>query len=120
MNSEGFKGLYVWQKGIELAVFIYQITQSGDFSKDYSLRNQIRDAAVSIPSNIAEGDELATDKQAIKHFYISKGSCAEVLTQAIIAQKIGYLNITEFRELEFRCTELSKMLAKLIAARSKS
>lgn len=119
MNSEGFKGLYVWQKGIELAVFIYQITQGIDFSKDYSLRNQIRAAAVSIPSNIAEGDELATDKQAIKHFYISKGSCAEVLTQAIIAQKIGYLNITEFKELEFRCTELSKMLAKLIVARSK-
>jgi len=41
MNLEGFKGLYVWQKGIELAVFIYQITQSGDFSKDYCLRNQI-------------------------------------------------------------------------------
>ena len=62
MSSEGFKGLYVWQKGIELAVFIYQITQNDYFSKDYSLRNQIRDAAVSIPSNIAEGDELATDK----------------------------------------------------------
>ena len=119
MNSEGFKGLYVWQKGIELAVFIYQITQSGDFSKDYSLRNQIRDAAVSIPSNIAEGDELATDKQAIRHFQISKGSCAEVLTQAIIAQKIGYLDITEFEKLEFRCTELSRMLAKLIVERSK-
>ena len=53
-----------------------------------------------------------------KHFYIAKGSCAEVLTQAIIAQKIGYLDITEFKDLEFRCTELSRMLAKLIAARS--
>ena len=119
MNSEGYRGLHVWQKGIELAVFIYQITKSDDFSKDYCLRNQIRNAAVSIPSNIAEGDELATDKQAIKHFYISKGSCAEVLTQAIIAQRIGYLDSTEFRELESRCTELSRMLAKLIAARSK-
>ena len=118
MNSEGFKGLFVWQKGVELAVFIYQITQNGDFSKDYSLRNQIRDAAVSIPSNIAEGDELGTDKQSIKHFYIAKGSCAEVLTQAIIAQKIGYLDITGFKELEFRCTELSRMLAKLITVRS--
>lgn len=120
MNSEGFRGLRVWQKGIELAVFIYQITNSGDFSKDYTLRNQIRNAAISIPSNIAEGDELNTDKQAVKHFYISKGSCAEVLTQAIIAQKIGYLDVTEFKELECRCIELSKMLAKLIAARSKS
>lgn len=119
MNSEGFRGLYVWQKGIELAVFIYRITQKDNFVKDYSLRKQIRNAGVSIPSNIAEGDELGTDKQSIKHFYIAKGSCAEVLTQAIIAQKIGYLDITEFKELEFRCTELSRMLATLITARSK-
>jgi len=112
MSSEGYKGLRVW--------LVYRITENGKFASDYSLRNQIRDAAVSIPSNIAEGDELNTDKQAIRHFYISKGSCAEVLTQAVIAQKIGYFDAAAFNELESRCTELSKMLAKLIAARSKS
>ena len=89
-----------------------------NFAQFFPPRNQIRDAAVSIPCNIAEGDELGTDKQSIKHFYIAKGSCAQVLTQAIIAQKIGYMDITEFKELEFRCTELSGMLAKLITARS--
>ena len=120
MSLEGYKGLRVWEKGIELAVFVYRITESGKFASDYGLRNQIRDAAVSVPSNIAEGDELNTDKQANRHFYISKGSCSEVLTQGIIAQKIGYMDTPVFNELESRCAELSKMLAKLIAARSKS
>ena len=97
MSSEGFRGLRVWQKGIELAVFIYQITNKREFIKDYGLRNQIRDAGVSIPSNIAEGDELDTDRQAIRHFYIAKGSCAEVLTQEIIAHKIGSIDEPEFK-----------------------
>ena len=59
---------------------------------DYGLRDQIRRAAVSIPSNISEGDELDTNKQAVKFFYIAKGSSAEVLTQAIIALEIGYID----------------------------
>jgi len=57
VGKGGFKELRVWQKGKDLAVYIYQITNTGDFAKDYSLRDQIRRAVVSIPSNIAEGDE---------------------------------------------------------------
>ncbi len=79
----------------------------------------MRRAAISIPSNIAEGDELKTDKQAIRHFYMAKGSSAEVLTQAIIAHEIGYIAIDAFNEIESRCMEVSGMLSRLIAARSK-
>ena len=120
MGKQGFRSLLVWQKGKDLAVYIYRITQVGPFNNDYSLRDQIRRAGVSIPSNIAEGDELDTDKQAIRHFYIAKGSSAEVLTQAIIAFEIEYINKTTFEEIERRCIEISKMLSKLISARSKS
>ena len=73
-----FQDLKVWQRAKDLAVHIYKLTGKGAFSKDYSLRDQIRRATVSIPSNIAEGDDIGSDKQAIRHFYIAKGSAAEV------------------------------------------
>jgi four helix bundle protein len=57
MAKTGFKELRVWQKGKDLAVYIYQITNTGDFAQEYGLRDQIRRAAVSIPSNIVEGDD---------------------------------------------------------------
>ena len=120
MGREGFKSLRVWQKGKELAVLVYDLTSNGPFGSDFGFRDQMRRAAVSIPSNIAEGDELKTDKQAIRHFYMAKGSSAEVLTQAIIAHEIGYIAIDTFKEIESRCMEVSGMLSRLIAARSKS
>lgn len=96
MGKGGFKSLKVWQRSKELAVHIYNITNTGAFNKDYGLRDQIRRAAVSIASNIAEGDERETDKEAVRYFYVAKGSSAEVLTQAIIAHEIGYVTKETF------------------------
>ena len=118
MSKKGFRSLRVWQKGKDLAVYIYKITNAGVFARDHGLRDQIRRAAVSIPSNIAEGDELDTDKQSIRHFYIAKGSSAEVLTQAVIALEIGYIEENTFSDIERGCIEVSKMLSRLISARS--
>ena len=87
-----FQDLKVWQRSKDLAVYIYKLTDKGAFAKDFSLRDHIRRATVSIPSNIAEGDDLGSNKQAIRHFYIAKGSAAETLTQAIIALEIGYID----------------------------
>ncbi|MCP5007712.1 MAG: four helix bundle protein [Planctomycetes bacterium] len=70
MSGKGFRDLIVWQKAKDLAVFIYKNTDSGNINKDYGLRDQIRRAAISIPSNIAEGDERETDKEAVRFFYI--------------------------------------------------
>ena len=120
MSKNGFKGLNVWQKSKDLVVYIYRMTNTENFKKDYLLRDQRRRAAVSIPGNIAEGDERETDKEAVRYFYIAKGSSAEVLTQAIIAYEIGYIQEEIFKELEHRCTQISGMLSKLISARSKS
>ena len=115
-----FKKLKVWQRGKDLAVSIYKAAAESPFAKDFGLKDQIRRAAVSIPSNIAEGDELGTDKQGIRHFYIAKGSSAEVLTQAIIALEIGYLANDKFNYIENECQAISSMLARLIQARSRS
>lgn len=113
-----FKELRVWQYAKELAVIIYKVTQSAAFAKDYGLKDQIQRSAVSIPSNIAEGDELETNKQSVRHFYIAKGSSAELCTQIIIAHEIGYLSKTEADKLIDECRKISIMLSKLIHARS--
>jgi len=114
-----FRELKVWQRAKDLAIYIYKISDQGIFAKDYSLRDQIRRAAVSIASNIAEGDELGTDKQSIRFFYTAKGSSAEVLTQAIIALEIGYIKEEAFHYIEEECQGISGMLTRLIQARSK-
>jgi len=114
-----FQKLHVWQLAKDLAVQIYKLTQSSTFSKDFGLRDQIQRSAVSIPSNIAEGDDLETDKQSIRHFYIAKGSSAELLTQLIIAEEIGYLDNETSNKLTNDCKIISVMLTKLINARGK-
>jgi four helix bundle protein len=115
-----FQELKVWQRSKSLAVYVYKITGKDQFARDFSLRDQIRRAAVSIPSNIAEGDELNTNRQAINFFYIAKGSTAELLTQAIIASEIGYLNQEVFSYIKTECQTISGMLGRLIAIRSKT
>ena len=112
-----FEKLIVWQRSKNFAVHVYRITASGAFSSDFGLRDQIRRAAVSIPSNIAEGDESGTNKQAVRFFYIAKGSNAEVLTQAIIAFEIGYISREQFTGIQTECNIIGKMLTKLIRAR---
>jgi four helix bundle protein len=113
-----FTELRVWVKAKDLAIFIYKVTDKGPFSKDFGLKDQIRRAAVSVSSNIAEGEELGTNKQSAKYVYISKGSLAEVLTQAIISFEIGYLDKVDFDFIEQECKSLSKMLYKLIQVRA--
>lgn len=71
MGKGGFEELTVWKSGKDLAVTVYRLTSAGDFPRDSGLRDQMRRAAVSVPSNIAEGDERETDKEAIRYFYIA-------------------------------------------------
>lgn len=114
-----FQELRVWQIAKELAVKIYKLTQIGELSKDYGFKDQIQRSAISIPSNISEGDDLDTDKQSVRHFYIAKGSTAELLTQIIIGQEIGYFNKSDSYKLINDCKIISVMLTKLIKVRSK-
>ena len=85
-----FHKLRVWQLAKDLAVKIYKMTRQKEFSKDFGLKDQIQRSAVSIPSNISEGDELDSNKQSIHYFYIAKGSAAELLTQIIICHNRLY------------------------------
>ena len=113
-----FEKLKVWNRAKDLAVFVYRVSGHGELARDYGLRDQIRRSVVSVPSNIAEGDELDTDRHSIKYFHIAKGSSAELLTQAIIAHEIGYMNKNSFDHISKECRSISSMLAKLIKVRA--
>jgi four helix bundle protein len=113
-----FQKLTVWQNAKEIAVDIYRLTKLKELSKDFGLKDQIQRSSVSIASNIAEGDELGTDKQTVRHFYIAKGSTAELMTQLIIANEIGYIDNNTTARLVDKCDKISAMLSKLIKVRS--
>ena len=115
-----FKELRVWQDSMELAEKIYSTTKLRSFQKDFGLRSQIQRAAVSISSNIAEGDERATNKESIYYFNMAKGSVAEVITQLNIAFRIGYIDKKSFDKLENLAEKTRASLKKLIAARKKN
>jgi len=86
------KDLEVWKKSIDLVGNIYNITDSFPNKEIYGLTNQIRRAAVSIPSNIAEGAARNSKKEFIQFLYFALGSLAELETQIIIANKLEYIN----------------------------
>jgi len=84
--------LNVWQEAMELVNMIYRISSRFPESENYGLTNQIRRAAVSIPSNIAEGAARADSKEFLQYLSISRGSLSEVETQLLIAKNLGYIN----------------------------
>lgn len=112
-----FKKLRVWQDAVNLAANIYHVTRKKPFSQDYGLCGQIQKAAVSVASNIAEGDERKTDKEAIYFLNIAKGSSAEVITQLHIAHKIGYLTDDNFQKLEDQTEKIRASLKNLIKSK---
>jgi four helix bundle protein len=118
MSRGGFKSLLVWQKSQALAVCVYKITRTDGFAREFGLIDQMRRAAVSVSSNIAEGDERDTDKDSVRFFYMAKGSVAELRSQLDLCRQIGLLPEKEFAELDLLCEEVAKMLRGLIKARS--
>jgi four helix bundle protein len=113
-----FEDLQVWQKSKDLSVKVYRITSEGTIKKDFGLKDQIRRASVSVPSNIAEGDESGSNRLAVKYFYIAKGSLAELFTQIQIAREVGYLDAETRNNLSSDCKTLSSMLNNIIKIRS--
>ena len=120
MSEYGYRSLVVWQKAKALAVEIYRLTNGESIKRDFSLVDQMRRSAVSVPSNIAEGDERKSDKDSVRFFHIAKGSLAELATQLEIARDVGYFTAVQIEPLIAECAELGKMLGALVRARNHS
>ena len=106
-----FKELEVWKRSFKVALYINKQMRT---CKDFGFKDQICRSSVSVPSNIAEGSERGSNKDNIRFLYYAKGSCAELLTQSLLAQEFGYLPKDDVSRLTLELEEISKMLAGYI------
>lgn len=109
-----FKDLIVWQKAYDLVRLVYKSTKDFPTEERFGLVSQIRRAAISLPSNIAEGYARRYLRQYIQFLCVSYGSGAELETQLMLAKDLGYLEDGEFIEIMAKYNEVERMLAALI------
>jgi len=112
------KDLNVWKKSMNLVILTYRLT--GQFPKEelFGLSSQMRRAAVSIPSNIAEGHGRNSDKELIRFLFISLGSASELETQILLSNKLDFLNEEGFNQLNELNNEVIRMLVALIRTKN--
>ena len=119
MSGEGqvksYRDLIVWQKSMELVERVYRMTKAFPAEELYGLSSQVRRAAVSIPSNIAEGQARKSTGEFLRFLSIAQGSGAEVETQTLIAQRLGYVTEMQITEILSLLDEISRMLNTLRA-----
>lgn len=112
-----YKELDAWKQAKALAVEIYRLTDQEPLSRSRSLCDQMQRAAVSVPSNIAEGDERGTNKDTLRFLYIAKGSLAELRTQLDISHAIGRLPLEDFEKAEALADRVARLLSGMIKRR---
>lgn len=111
MAVQSFEDIVAWQKSQTLTTEIYRIFKD---CKDFSFKNQIQRASVSIMNNIAEGYERNGNKEFRNFLFIAKGSCAEVRSMLLLSEKLGYINPEKRIKLSALSIEISKMLSGFI------
>jgi four helix bundle protein len=114
LGIRNYKDLIVWQKAMDLVIEVYKIIKLLPDDEIYALSNQMKRAAVSIPSNIAEGQERNTTKDYINYLYIARGSKSELETQLLICVRLNYLSENNIEIAQNLLTEIGKMLNSLI------
>lgn len=110
---ESFRDLEVWQRSVSLVEVIYRVTGGFPTEERFGLCAQLRRAAVSIPSCIAEGNVRRTTKDYLRFISMAAGSAAEVETQLIIAERLGMLGLEHAADLRERIDHVSRMLNRL-------
>ena len=110
-----FEDIEAWQKARQLANEVYQASEEGRFAREFGLRDQMRRAAVSVLSNIAEGFERDSPAEFIRFLAIAKGSVGELRAQLYLAADQDYIAPSLFQHLHEQATQVSKMLAGLIS-----
>lgn len=110
----GYQDLLVWQKSMQLVKEVYALVKLLPKEETYALSDQMRRAAVSIPSNIAEGYSRNSDKELMQFLYIARGSKAELETQIKIGIMLNYFSETQAEKALNLCVEVGKMLNSFI------
>ena len=118
MDSRHYRNLLAWQKSRDLAIDVFRVTKEGGLRREWGFRDQIRRAAMSVPSNIAEGNERGSDRDCTRFLYFARGSLAELSTQAEIGAAVGLLALEVASRWQQECDEIARMLASLIRHRS--
>lgn len=113
------KKLEAWKQSVDLVIEIYKTTEVFPSKEIYGITNQVRRAAVSIPSNIAEGAARQTKKEFTNFLHIAQGSLSELDTQIEIASRLGYLDVKSRKSLDNKMTPIDKMITGLIHHLSK-
>ena len=113
---ETHKDLRVWQQSIEMVTSIYLLTRSFPKEELFGLVSQLRRAAVSVPSNIAEGYARSTDKEKLHFLRISSGSMSEIETQLMLCLNLEYIEMDKYEELSETVTSVWKQLNSLISS----
>ena len=114
MGLQKYEELIVWQKAMGLVVEVYKVAKLLPDEELYVLSDQMRRSALSIPSNIAEGQERGTTKDFIKFLHIAKGSNAELETQLLVCSRLEYLSPSQIELAQGLLVEIGKMLNALI------
>jgi four helix bundle protein len=114
IKLDSYKDLIVWQKAMDLVIEIYSLTESFPKSELYGLVSQMRRAAVSIPSNIAEGRRGGSKKEFHQFVVIAFGSGAELETQIEISKRLPFGKLSNFSKAEVLLNEVMKMLNRLV------
>lgn len=108
-----FEDFIAWQKARKLTADVYNVTNEGAFARDFGLKDQIRRAAVSSMSNLAEGFERGRPAEFHQYLSIAKASCAELRAQLYVALDVGYLSINVFEKLMTQASEVGQILGGL-------
>ncbi len=114
--SGSYRDLNAWRKAVDLVLAIYQCTRAFPKDEQYGLVSQLRRAAVSVASNIAEGKGRSSDKELVMFLHNALGSLCEIETQLTIANRLGFLPAHDFGRLDAAASEIAKMLNGLINA----
>ena len=113
MTGKNYRDLLAWQKAMELVEMVYEATKVFPKEEAYGLMSQLRRAAVSVPSNIAEGQGRTTDKEFQNFLSIAHGSVREVETQILIAQRLHFMPAEQAETLLNQAGEVGRLIKGL-------
>ena len=113
MTVQSYRDLIAWQRSMDLVMAVYNVTRQFSKEQIYGLTNQVRRAAVSVPSNIAEGQGRGLGGEFSYHLRVAMGSLQEMQTQLIIGFRLGYLDAASFQPLDQLTEEVGRIIRGL-------